>query len=59
MIDNDTVSLSNINRQIIATHKTIGCYKTQVMEERIKDINPNCKVEVHNCFYLPENKRRI
>lgn len=56
MIDNDTVSLSNINRQIIATHKTIGCYKTQVMEERIKDINPNCKVEVHNCFYLPETK---
>ncbi|SES09213.1 tRNA threonylcarbamoyladenosine dehydratase [Lachnobacterium bovis] len=56
LIDNDTVSLSNINRQIIATHKTIGCYKTQVMEERIKDINPNCKVEVHNCFYLPETK---
>ena len=56
LIDNDTVSLSNINRQIIATHKTIGRYKTEVMRERILDINPECKVEIHNCFYLPETR---
>lgn len=55
IIDNDTVSLSNINRQIIATHSTIGRYKTDVMKERIIDINPNCVVNTHNIFYLPEN----
>lgn len=56
IIDNDDVSLTNINRQIIATHKTIGRPKVEVMKERILDINPDCKVEVHQCFYLPENK---
>lgn len=56
LIDNDTVCLSNLNRQIIATRKTIGQYKTDVMRERIMDINPECSVEVHRCFYLPENK---
>lgn len=56
LIDNDKVSLSNLNRQIIATQKTVGQYKTDVMKERILDINPDCKVEVHRCFYLPENK---
>lgn len=56
IIDNDDVSLTNINRQIIATHKTIGRPKVEVMQERILDINPNCKVEAHQCFYLPENK---
>jgi tRNA A37 threonylcarbamoyladenosine dehydratase len=56
LIDNDTVCLSNLNRQIIATRKTVGQYKTDVMKERILDINPECKVEVHRCFYLPENK---
>lgn len=56
LIDNDKVSLSNLNRQIIATQKTVGQYKTDVMKERILDINPNCQVEVHRCFYLPENK---
>lgn len=54
LIDNDVVSVSNINRQIIATHRTIGRYKTEVMKERIGDINPDCRVYVHNCFYLPE-----
>ena len=54
LIDNDTVSLTNINRQIIATHDTIGRYKTEVMRERILSINPQAQVEVHNCFYLPE-----
>ena len=56
LIDDDKVCLTNLNRQIIATRKTIGKYKTEVMKERILDINPDCKVEVHNCFYLPENK---
>ncbi len=55
LIDNDTVCLTNINRQIIATHKTIGKYKTDVMKERILDINPEAKVNIHNCFFLPEN----
>lgn len=54
LIDNDTVSLTNINRQIIALHSTIGRQKTEVMRERILDINPNANVKVHNCFYLPE-----
>lgn len=56
LIDNDTVSLTNLNRQIIALHSTIGKYKTEVMKQRIEDINPNADVEVHNCFFLPENK---
>ena len=56
LIDHDTVSITNLNRQIIATHKTIGRYKVDVMKERILDINPDCRVTVHNCFYLPENK---
>jgi tRNA A37 threonylcarbamoyladenosine dehydratase len=48
------VSVSNINRQIVALHSTVGRYKTEVMAERIKDINPNAKVNVYNIFYLPE-----
>ena len=55
LIDNDKVSLTNINRQIIATRKTIGRYKTEVMKERMLDINPDVKVRVYNCFFLPEN----
>lgn len=55
IIDNDTVSLSNINRQIIATHDTIGMLKTDAAEMRIKSINPDCTVIKHNCFFLPEN----
>lgn len=54
LIDNDTVSITNINRQIIATHSTIGKFKTEVMKDRILDINPNAKVNIHNCFFLPE-----
>lgn len=59
IIDNDTVALSNLNRQIIATHSTIGRYKVDVMKERIMDINPKCKVNVSRCFYLPENKEEF
>ena len=55
LIDNDTVCFSNINRQIIATVKTIGRYKTDVMKERILDINPEAKVNTYQCFFLPEN----
>ncbi len=54
LIDNDTVALSNLNRQIIATKDTIGRYKTEVMRDRILSINPEAKVNVYNCFYLPE-----
>lgn len=55
LIDNDTVALSNLNRQIIATHSSIGKYKVDVMKERILDICPNADVNVHKCFFLPEN----
>ena len=54
LIDNDTVCLSNINRQIIATHSTVDQYKVDVMKTRILDINPNAQVNVYKCFYLPE-----
>ena len=59
LIDNDTVSVSNINRQIIATHDTVGQYKTQVMKERIHSINPLCKVTTYECFYLPQEKDKF
>lgn len=55
LIDNDTVNITNINRQIIATHDTLGRYKTEVMKERILSINPDAEVKVYNTFYLPEN----
>ncbi len=55
LIDDDKVCLTNINRQIIATRKTVGKYKVEVMKERILEINPNAKVNIHQCFYLPSN----
>ena len=55
LIDNDTVALTNLNRQIIATHATLGQAKVQVMAERIHAINPEAHVNVHQCFFLPEN----
>ncbi len=55
LIDRDTVSLSNINRQAVALHSTVGRPKAEVMAERIRDINPTCKVTSSVCFYLPEN----
>ncbi|MBQ8295208.1 MAG: tRNA threonylcarbamoyladenosine dehydratase [Clostridia bacterium] len=54
LIDKDVVSESNLNRQIIALHSTIGRLKTDVMAERVKDISPNTAVKTHNVFYLPE-----
>lgn len=56
LIDDDKVCLTNLNRQIIATRKTVGKYKVDVMKERILDINPDVTVNVHKCFFLPETK---
>jgi tRNA A37 threonylcarbamoyladenosine dehydratase len=55
LFDDDKVCLTNINRQLIATRKTIGRKKVEVMAERINDINPDAQVEMNACFYLPEN----
>lgn len=55
LIDNDRVSLTNLNRQLIATHSTVGRAKVEVMKERILDINPEADVWIHPCFFLPEN----
>lgn len=55
LIDNDTFNVTNINRQLYATHKTIGRYKVDVARERILDINPDCDVTAYKMFYLPEN----
>lgn len=55
LIDNDTVCLSNLNRQIIATHSSVGKYKVDVMRDRMLDINPEVNVRVYKCFFLPEN----
>ncbi len=54
LVDKDVVSLTNLNRQVVALHSTVGKPKTEVMASRIKDINPNTVVEVKDCFYLPE-----
>lgn len=54
LVDSDSVSISNINRQIIATHETIGRKKVEVMRERILSINPTAQVEIRDCFYNAE-----
>jgi tRNA A37 threonylcarbamoyladenosine dehydratase len=59
LIDNDKICLTNLNRQIIATTKTIGKYKVDVMKERILEINPNAKVETYKEFYMPNCKTNI
>ena len=59
LIDDDKVCLTNLNRQIIATRSTVGKYKVEVMRDRILDINPDCKVEVHKCFFLPETMQTM
>jgi len=56
LVDKDVVSLSNINRQIIALTSTVGQYKADVAAARVRDINPSCEVTTYNTFYLPENK---
>lgn len=55
LVDDDKVCLTNLNRQIIATRKTVGQYKVEVMRDRILEINPKAEVEIRKCFYLPEN----
>lgn len=55
LVDDDKVCLTNLNRQIIATRKTVGRYKADVMKERMLDINPDVDVRIHRCFFLPEN----
>ena len=55
LVDKDVVDVTNLNRQVIATTETIGRPKTEVMKERILSINPKAKVEIRQCFYLPEN----
>lgn len=55
LVDNDTVSITNINRQSIAYHSTVGRYKTHVMRERILDINPQAQVDTFETFVLPDN----
>ena len=54
LIDSDTVSVSNINRQILATHSTVGKLKVDVAKARVLDINPSCTVRTYPCFYLPD-----
>ena len=56
IIDKDEVDVTNINRQIIATQKTVGMDKVQVMKERILEIDPNVTVNAHKCFFLPETE---
>jgi len=56
LIDDDKVCLTNINRQIMATRRSIGKYKVDVAEERIHDINPDCKVRSFKTFFLPETQ---
>lgn len=59
LIDNDTVNVTNINRQIIALHSTVGQYKTDAMKSRIADINPDCSVTVHKLFFMPDTAEKI
>ena len=59
LVDHDKVSITNLNRQLIALHSTIGKYKVDVMEERIHDINPNCEVTTFKEFVMPDSKTNI
>ncbi len=59
LIDSDRVSISNLNRQIIATQRTIDRYKTEAARERILQINPQCRVTLRNCFFLPDNEEEF
>lgn len=59
LIDDDCVCLTNINRQLHATHKTVGKPKVEVMRDRIMDINPRAEVEIYQCFYMPEQAEEM
>ena len=56
LVDKDVVSISNLNRQLVATYSSIGKPKVEAMKARIRDINPDCQVDTYESFYLPENK---
>ena len=56
LIDDDRVCLTNLNRQLYATRKTVGKYKADVAEERIHEINPDCRVVTHKTFFMPETR---
>ena len=56
LVDNDTVDVTNLNRQIIATNKTIGEPKVEIAKKRILEINPNAEVEIHQVFFTPDSK---
>ncbi|MBR1946234.1 MAG: tRNA threonylcarbamoyladenosine dehydratase [Alphaproteobacteria bacterium] len=59
LIDNDTVEITNLNRQIVATTKTIGQYKTDIAARRVADINPDCVVTTYKTFFLPESENQF
>ena len=59
LVDNDRVALSNLNRQLYATHATVGRYKADVAEERVRQINPECRVTAWKVFYLPETQAQF
>lgn len=59
VVDNDTISMSNVNRQLLATHSTVGSLKVDVAKQRILSINPQCKVIALNTFFLPENSHEF
>ncbi len=59
LIDDDRIALTNLNRQLHATHKTVGQYKVDVAAERIGEINPDCKVKTYKTFYLPETEKEF
>ena len=59
LIDDDTVSLTNLNRQLLATHSSIGKYKVDVAAERIRDIDPTIELRTYRCFYLPETAEQF
>lgn len=59
IVDKDVVDITNINRQLIALHSTVGKSKVQVCAERLKDVNPEIQVTPHQCFYLPENSQQF
>jgi len=59
IFDGDFVDITNINRQLIATHKTVGCDKVEVMKERLLEINPEITIRAHKLFYLPETAETV
>lgn len=59
LVDHDKVSITNLNRQIIATRKTIDKYKVDVMKQRILEINPEANVEIYKEFYMPDSEKKI